>query len=140
MDWANVHLPYMHERNAQDINGLEAQTYNLDGSGNIVVTKVEKKLIYDKKVNKKYSEKAFTFPEAKVGSIIEYKFKHSGIGLIDWYFQRSIPVQYSHFTIDFPNEIEVTTMPFCSNEYQSKVKTKGTNEQGACVQKRALYY
>jgi hypothetical protein len=120
LDWANVHLSYRSERNAQDINNLEAQTYNLDGSGNIVVTKVEKKLVYEKKLNKKYTEKTFTFPEAKVGSIIEYKFKHSGIGLIDWYFQRSIPVKYSHFIIDFPEEIEVHVTPYCSRQYDQK--------------------
>jgi hypothetical protein len=120
LDWANVHLSYRSEKNAQDITNLEAQTYNLDGSGNIVVTKVEKKLIYEKKLNKKYTEKTFTFPEVKVGSVIEYKFKHSGIGLIDWYFQRSIPAKFSRFIIDFPEEIVVYTAPFCSRQYEQK--------------------
>ena len=120
LDWANVHLSYRSERNLQDITNLDAQTYNLDKSGNIIVTKVEKKLVYEKKLNKKYSEKVFTFPEVKVGSIIEYKFKHSGIGLIDWYFQRSIPVKYSRFIIDFPEDINVHVTPYCSREYERK--------------------
>jgi Domain of Unknown Function with PDB structure (DUF3857) len=128
LDWANVHLRYRSEKNIQDIDKLEAQTYNLDGSGNIIVTKVEKKLVYEKKLNKRYSEKTFTFPEVKVGSIIEYKYKHSGAGLIDWYFQRSIPVKYSHFIIDFPEEVVVSTLPACSREY---VKTN--NEKGRRV-------
>ena len=76
LDWANVHLSYKSERNAQDITSLDAQTYNLDNNGNIIITKVEKKLVYEKKLNKKYTEKVFTFPEAKVGSVIEYKFKY----------------------------------------------------------------
>ena len=125
LDWANVHLSYRSERNAQEITNLEAQTYNLDEKGNIIATKVEKKLIYEKKLNKKYTEKVFTFPEVKVGSIIEYKFKHSGIGLIDWYFQRSIPVKYSHFTIDFPSDIEVSVVPRCSSQYEQKEDEKG---------------
>ncbi len=124
LDWANVHLTYLSERNAQEINNIEAQTYNLDASGNIVVTKVEKKLIYEKKLNKKYTEKVFTFPEVKVGSIIEYKFKHVRIGLIDWYFQRSIPVKFSRFTLDFPDEIDVSTTPFCSRKYEEKNESK----------------
>src|SRR6476469_2747070 len=86
LDWANVHLSYRAERNAQDIESLEAQTYNLDAGGNVVVTKLDKKLIYEKKLNKKYAEKVFTFPDVRVGSIIEYKYKHRGIGLVDWYF------------------------------------------------------
>ncbi|MEJ7911709.1 MAG: DUF3857 domain-containing protein [Chitinophagaceae bacterium] len=124
LEWANVHLSYRSEFNAQDIMGLEAQTYNLDAGGNMVITKLERKLIYEKKLNKKFTEKVFTFPEVKVGSIIEYRFRHSGIGLIDWYFQRSIPVRYSHFTIDFPSEIEVATTPFCSRPYQSNTQSK----------------
>ena len=124
LDWANVHLSYRRERNLQDITNLDAQTYNLDKSGNIIVTKVEKKLIYEKKLNKKYSEKVFSFPEVKVGSVIEYKFKHSGIGLVDWYFQRSIPVKYSRFIIDFPADIDVHVTPYCSREYEKKNNEK----------------
>ena len=120
LDWANVHLRYWSERNAQDITNIDAQTYNLDPAGNIVVTKVEKKLIYEKKLNKKQTEKVFTFPEVKVGSIIEYKFKRTKVGLIDWYFQRSIPVKFSRFAIDFPSEIEVATVPYCSGKYEKK--------------------
>lgn len=126
LDWANVHLSYRSEGNAQDITGLEAQTYNLDNSGSVVVAKVEKKLIYEKKINKKVSEKVFTFPEVKVGSVIEYKFKHRGVGLIDWYFQRSIPVKYSRFIIDFPTEIEVNVRAFCSKQYEQSTEDKST--------------
>jgi hypothetical protein len=124
LDWANVHLPFYSGKDGEDITSLDAQTYNLDGSGNIVITKVDKKLVYEKKLNKKISEKAFTFPDVKAGTIIEYKFKHSGIGLIDWYFQRSIPVRYSHFTTDFPQELEVAMLPFCAHQYESDRQSK----------------
>ena len=116
-DRANIHLRYRSERNLQEINGLEAQTYNLDAAGNVIVSKLDKKTVYDQKVNKKFSEKVFSFPEVKVGSIIEYKYKHENIGLVDWYFQRDIPVRYSHFVIDFPNEIEVSAVPYCTHNY-----------------------
>jgi Domain of Unknown Function with PDB structure (DUF3857) len=53
---------------------ITAQTYNLDVQRNIVVTKVEKDAIYKKKLNKKYKEIVFTFPEVKVGSVIEFKY------------------------------------------------------------------
>ncbi len=118
LDWANVHLPYKTDGSRQNITDIEAQTYNVDANGNIVTIKVDKSLIYNKKINKKISERVFTFPDVKVGSVIEYRFKHYGIGLIDWYFQRSIPVRYSHFITDFPNEIEVSSIPFCVNKYE----------------------
>jgi len=111
LDRANIHLVYRSEKNEQDIKGLEAQTYNLDAAGNIVVTKVEKSLIYEKKLNKKQKEKVFTFPEVKVGSVIEYKYKKTGLGLIDWYFQETIPVKFSDFKLDFPQELVVHVRP-----------------------------
>jgi len=126
LDWANVHLSYKSERNAQEITSLDAQTYNLDVGGNIAVTKVDKKLIYDKKINKKYSEKVFTFPEVKVGSIVEYKFKHIGVGMMDWHFQKSIPVAYSHFVIDFPNELEVNVTPYVNRSFDQKKDEQST--------------
>lgn len=126
LDQANIHLRYHSLAGDEDISGLEAQTYNLDAAGSVAVTKVDKKLIYEKKLNKKYSEKAFTFPDVKVGSIIEYKFKHENIGLINWYFQRSIPVRYSRFVMDFPQEIEVATIPYTSHEYKAENKNTST--------------
>jgi len=121
LEWANVHLPYRELADrSQYITKIEAQTYNLDNSGNVITTKVDKKLIYDKKLNKKYYEKVFTFPEAKVGSVIEYKYSHRGVGLLDWYFQRSIPVRFSRFTIDFPTEVEFAVSPHCAREFERK--------------------
>ena len=140
LDWANVHLSYRTEKNAQNITNLEAQTYNLDENGNIVVTKVEKKLVYDKKLNKKYNEKVFAFPEVKVGSIIEYRYRHSGIGLIDWYFQRSIPVKYSRFTLDFPSEVEIQVVPYCSGKYEVKDQSSSSRTVKAYTMSNELAF
>ncbi len=120
LDYANVHLIYRSDDRDVSLGGIEAQTYNLDASGKITVSKLDKKLIYEKKLNKRTTEKVFTFPDVRVGSIIEYKYKHLGIGLVDWYFQRAIPVRYSHFTVDFPEEIEVAVIPYSSREYEFK--------------------
>lgn len=127
LDWANVHLSYrLVTGGTQYISDIEAQTYNLDDAGNVVTTKVDKKLVYDKKLNKRYAEKVFTFPEVKVGSVIEYRYSHNGTNLIDWYFQRSIPVRYSKFTTDFPEEVEVGVVPFCSHKYETTDESTGT--------------
>ena len=114
---ADIHLPYYSYQNLEDIKDITAQTYNLDASGNVAITKLDKKLIYDKKLNKRVSEKAFTFPEVKAGTVIEFKYKYSTAGLIQWYFQRSIPVKYSLYTVDVPKEIEVNCFPRCSLPY-----------------------
>jgi hypothetical protein len=121
---ADIHIPYVSYRNEETIKGLSAQTYNLDAGGNIVITKVEKKLIYEKPVNKRYTEQVFTFPEVKAGSIIEYKYTHTNIGLSNWYFQRSIPVKYSRYRVDFPEEIEFVSTPMCVLPVQQKSESK----------------
>lgn len=122
---ADIRIPFHAYRNDESIKGLTAQTYNLDAAGNIVITKVEKKLVYEKPLDKRYSEHVFTFPEVKAGSIIEYKYTHTNIGLADWYFQRSIPVKYSRYRVDLPEEIEFTCNALAVLPVQQKSENKG---------------
>jgi hypothetical protein len=113
-DAANIHITYLNEAGAEDIKNLSAQTINLDASGNIIITKVEKDAIFRKKINKRYSEVIFTFPEVKPGCIIEYKFKDDAndlYGVKNWYFQRSIPVAFSRYILDFPQELTISAVP-----------------------------
>lgn len=124
LNFADIRIPYYSYRNDETIKSLTAQTYNLDASGNVVITKVEKKLIYEKPVDKRYSEQVFTFPEAKAGSIIEYKYTHTNIGLTNWYFQRSIPVKYSRYRVDFPEEYEFVATPLCVLPVEQKSESK----------------
>src|SRR5450432_587537 len=62
LDHANIHIKYRYENHVKPISGLSAQTYNLDASGNPVITKVEKSQVFDKPINKRWSEIVFTFP------------------------------------------------------------------------------
>lgn len=122
---ADIHIPYLLD-GEEKIKNLTAQTYNLDGSGNIVISKVEKKLIYDKNINKRRAEIIFTFPEVKAGSVIEYKYTHDGAASGAFNFQRSIPVVLSKFIIDFPNELVVSATPYCTLPYNAD-KEQRTN-------------
>ncbi|WP_462218801.1 DUF3857 domain-containing protein, partial [Ferruginibacter sp.] len=93
--------------------GLSAQTINTDASGNMVITKVEKDAVYRKKINNRFSELIFTFPDVKPGSIIEYKYKDDAdyfYALRNWYFQKSIPVIYSRYILDFPRELVISAI------------------------------
>jgi hypothetical protein len=119
-DRADIHLHYINWKKDEDIKDITAQVYNLDPSGNIVVTKVDKKQIFEKQINKREAEKVFTFPDVKPGTIIEYKYKHTNIGMMNWYFQRSIPVKYSEFTFDYPNAVDIAFLPKCYLPYEQK--------------------
>jgi len=125
-DRADIHLSYINWKNDEDIKDITAQVYNLDPSGNIVVTKVDKKQVFEKQINKREAEKVFTFPDVKPGTIIEYKYKHTNIGMMNWYFQRSIPVKYSEFTFDYPNAVDISFLPKCYLPYERKTENSGT--------------
>ncbi len=125
--WANVHLLYYSYEQLERIVDLQAQTYNLDPSGNIEVTKVDKKQIYNRKVNSKFSQRVFTFPQAKVGSVIEYKYKVVSYGfgkLIDWSFQKDIPVKRSVYETNFPLDLQIHALPFCTLPFTKKEDQK----------------
>jgi hypothetical protein len=116
LERANVHIKYYSVRGYETVTDIAAQTYNLDAAGNIIISKLEKKLIYTKELNKRHSEVSFTLPEVKAGSVIEYKYVIDGSENGSWYFQKSIPVKLSRFTVDFPHQFEMnaiqnTTLP-----------------------------
>jgi len=125
-DRADIHLPYINWKKDEDIKDITAQVYNLDPSGNIVVTKLDKKQIFEKQINKRKAEKVFTFPDVKPGTVIEYKYKHTNIGMMNWYFQRSIPVKYSEFTFDYPTEVDISFLPKCYMPYEQKTDNGGS--------------
>jgi hypothetical protein len=128
---ANIRIPYYSFGRTEKIKNISAQTYNLDAAGNIVITKLEKKLVYEKKINKRYSEEVFTFPEVKAGSVIEYEYtlKSEGFGgLKYWYFQKSIPVTYSSYTINFPQDFIVSATPKCYLPYNRTATQKSDRD------------
>lgn len=129
-DRGDIKIRYLSFKNIQAIKNLQAQTYNLDEAGNVVISKVDKKQIFEKKINKQWTELVFTFPEVKAGSIIEYKFTHlnSRLAMSDWNFQKSIPVRYSRYQTDFPRELEVYAMPMCSLPYDRKTESKANRD------------
>ncbi len=128
MDRANIRIPYMTEDNDDRIIVEEAQTYNIDEAGNILVSKVDKKNVIDKVINKKISEKVFTFPDVRAGSIIEYTYKISGTlssGLRNWEFQSSIPVKFSRYSVQFPQDLELSCNLHCTLDvYQTRTTVK----------------
>jgi hypothetical protein len=98
----NIHLQYYSDEHFESINGVDATVLSFDKENNEVWSKLDRKSIYNKKLNKYYSEITFALPNVKVGSIIEYKYEghmdHYG-GLRDWTFQKDIPVVLSSYNL-----------------------------------------
>ena len=121
---ADIKIRFHSYRHDETIKSISAQTYNLDAAGNVVATKVEKNLIYEKPINSRYSNVVFTFPEVKAGSIIEYKYTHTNVGIPTWFFQHSIPVKYSRYRADFPEEVEFVCSPIAVLPVEQKTDNK----------------
>jgi hypothetical protein len=113
LDEANISIPYIPRQGSEIITKLEAQTYNLDGAGNIVISRLDKKSVYDKPVDNMFSKLTFTLPEVKAGSVIEYKYllRRKMLYFPDFYFQRDIPVVFSNCQFQYPSEFTFKHVP-----------------------------
>lgn len=102
-EWANQEISHYSE--GENVSFSDAITYNLVG-GKIEKTKLKNDGEFDQKVNKYFSHKKIAMPNVKEGSIIEYEYTitSGNFGsLRDWYFQTSIPVNYSEYKLRIPN-------------------------------------
>lgn len=120
---ADIKIHYYHDNNFEKLIDIDAVTYNLDETGKIIETKVDNKSIFRQKVDAKVSSLSFTFPNVKVGTIIEYRYTviRDDISLIDpWIFQEDIPTQTSVFTISFPEYFRFLTNKYISLPLESK--------------------
>jgi hypothetical protein len=127
MKEAEIHIPFQGGNRLEFITGLQAQTINLV-NGKPEIIKLDKKLIYTKTIDKLRNEIAFTFPNVKAGSIIEYKYSWNTVSYSnfpDWFFQQKIPVRYSEFDTSIPEYFTYRTQ---SRVYEPLVKNESKTE------------
>ncbi|MEJ8843486.1 DUF3857 domain-containing protein [Lacibacter sp. H375] len=113
LDLANVRIPFYKVGNRHRIGDIEGYTYNLNSAGEVEATKMEKKSVMEQKLDEDFDMKVFTLPNVKVGSVIEYRYDHSkrnSLEIEDWVFQRTLPVRYSEYNVEIPNNLEFTYM------------------------------
>jgi hypothetical protein len=60
---------------AEKLSGLEGATYSLDASGEIVRTKLEKKMVFEEEIDNSTTRYRFTLPALQPGCVIEYRYK-----------------------------------------------------------------
>lgn len=104
-DEANIRIPYYSFNRAEYVNGLQAQTINLNNGVNEII-KVDKKQIFTEVVDKTHSAMVFSFPNIKPGTIIEYKYRLTSASIWnfpDWYIQSDLPTRYSELSTNIPD-------------------------------------
>ena len=119
--YANIRIGYLGGDRSENITDIQAETINLT-DGSIEITKVDKKLIYKQTIDRIRTALAFSFPNVKAGSVVEYKYAlttHVN-NFPAWYFQNNIPTRYSEFSAVIPNllyykNLVIVNQPFVKN-------------------------
>ena len=99
IDAASVRIVYFGAHKDEVISDVEAETINLT-QNKIEYTIIDPKLIYTQNIDKDKKAIAFTFPNVKAGSVIEFKYRWKTsypTNHPDWIFQSLIPTRYSEF-------------------------------------------
>lgn len=100
-DQATISIPLRrNEKLAEKLEGLKAITHN-----GVNKTQVLSKDVFTKDVHEFVTERTFTFPNLKEGSILEYKYKLISPFIYNfkgWDFQAEIPKIYSEFNAEIP--------------------------------------
>ncbi|UWX66934.1 DUF3857 domain-containing protein [Empedobacter stercoris] len=101
VDQANIQLNYYSKNKQESITGIKGNTINIS-NGIEQVIPIDEKEIFDISLNELYSAKRFTFPNVKVGSIIEYTYvkgSEHNFSIDAWNFQHDIPTLSSKFRL-----------------------------------------
>lgn len=107
LKWADQKVQYYvgyQNLNEDLLSFSNAVTYNLE-NGKIEKTKLENQGTFKRKINEYWNEKGITFPNVKVGSVLEYKYVLKSENIVqfpDFDFQFSIPVNYFEYKTEFP--------------------------------------
>ncbi len=100
-DESEIAIPYYHsEDRTEKISNIRAITHN-----GIVKSSLLQEDIYEVDVNDRWSEKRFTFPNVKEGSILEYVYEVQSpflFNLNGWDFQGDIPKVYTEYAAKIP--------------------------------------
>jgi Domain of Unknown Function with PDB structure (DUF3857) len=110
-DAANVSLRFWRKDDFEFIDMLDAMVTNVDPSGRVIAENLSKKSFFKQNANERIGTISFTFPNIKVGSIIEYKYRSfmkNYNGLDDWDFQKELPVVKSKYKLTILPNTEFT--------------------------------
>lgn len=105
--WANQKVKYYvgyENLNKDYLEFSNAFTYNLENK-NIIKTKLNGQGVFKRNVNKYWDEKTITFPNVKLGSIIEFEYilkSENIVNFPDFQCQYDVPVNYFQYKTEIP--------------------------------------
>lgn len=110
---------------ANNIENIEAVTYNLSENGQIKKTQLKEKDIQKSKYSKHIKQTSFALPNVREGSVIEYKYKikTSGYGIYDWEIQSSIPKAKAVYVANVPVDLRSRLIGYIQPDFK-KISVK----------------
>ena len=117
---------------AEEISGLRAATYNLEG-GKVVKTELDKNSIFKIKVSENWMAERFTFSNVRDGSIIEYTYTQKSPFVLNkhsWTLQSIYPCLWSEYEASIPpvfsySVVKNSALPFCIETTEARQVTYG---------------
>lgn len=104
-DYATVRVPlYTKDGSSERFTNLKGFTYNVEGS-KISQVKLNPDPVFREKVDKNHVQVAFTMPDVREGSIVEFSYTITSdfiFNLQEWQFEHSIPVRWSEYRVAIP--------------------------------------
>lgn len=83
------------------VKSIEAVTYNVV-AGKLSQTRLDPSQVYEERMNERWYNKKFVFPDVQDGAILEYRYVLETpfhFNLPDWTFQDRIPTVYSEYQV-----------------------------------------
>jgi hypothetical protein len=111
LNWGVFEIPVFKQGNFfETINELKGYTYNLE-KGKVVQTPLYDSSKFEEKKNEYVSVGRISFPNVKIGSIIELKYTivSDFYNIRGWQFQYQIPVGYSEYELKIPDFLTYVT-------------------------------
>jgi Domain of Unknown Function with PDB structure (DUF3857) len=139
VDRGQVTMRYYSKDRNESIYNIDGISYNLDENGKIEESKLESKNVYDKPINKDFSEVFFALPNVKPGTVFEYRYKivrKSYSYIPTWNFQQEIPVKYSAYNLVIPEYFQFSLLVTKRQELEKK--TGDGNEEGTWYMMRNI--
>jgi|GEM_PF-2121472 len=97
LEKASISITFYGYKGFESVYNVKGLTWNKE-NGKIIKTKLEKKDVFVSDINQYWKKAAFTFPNVKVGSVIEYQYtkKTNDVRNLDeWKFQHEYPTLFS---------------------------------------------
>ena len=104
-EWGNFRISFYSHGNTQEkVLGIDGVTINMEGNKS-VKSELKKESIFNERETKYWECIKLSMPQVKIGSVIDLKYSIQSPliwNLQPWKFQYTIPVQWSHYSVSYP--------------------------------------